>query len=253
MMPITALLHQTPAQVWLFLPAAIVLGALHGLEPGHSKTMMAAFIIATRGTVAQAIVLGLAATLSHTLLVWAVALLGPQLHAEADAPLFQLASAAAFMGLAARMLLHGRRHRRARPSARAATQEEEACTPQERARVNAIRRRLARVRLDASQMVALSLRQGLIPCPAALAVMLLCLQVPRTALSVSVAFCFSVGLAITMISAGVAAALGVQHTERRWSEFDALAGRAATAAGMVAILLALYVGWQEWLGVSPPR
>ena len=29
---------------WLFLPTAILLGALHGLEPGHSKTMIAAFI-----------------------------------------------------------------------------------------------------------------------------------------------------------------------------------------------------------------
>ncbi|XLM23131.1 nickel/cobalt efflux protein RcnA, partial [Chromobacterium piscinae] len=29
---------------WLFIPSAIALGALHGLEPGHSKTMMAAFI-----------------------------------------------------------------------------------------------------------------------------------------------------------------------------------------------------------------
>jgi nickel/cobalt exporter len=74
--------------------------------------------------------------------------------------------------------------------------------------------------------------------------MLLCLQVPRTALSVSLAFCFSAGLAITMISAGVAAARGVQHTERRWSEFDALARRAAYAAGLVAILIALYVGWE---------
>ena len=32
--------------LWLFIPSAILLGALHGLEPGHSKTMMAAFIIA---------------------------------------------------------------------------------------------------------------------------------------------------------------------------------------------------------------
>ena len=28
---------------WVFIPSAILLRALHGLEPGHSKTMMAAF------------------------------------------------------------------------------------------------------------------------------------------------------------------------------------------------------------------
>ena len=39
---------------WLLIPAAVLLGALHGLEPGHSKTMMAAFIVAIRGTVRHA-------------------------------------------------------------------------------------------------------------------------------------------------------------------------------------------------------
>ncbi len=46
---------------WLFVPSAILLGALHGLEPGHSKTMMAAFIVAIRGTLTQAVLLGLSA------------------------------------------------------------------------------------------------------------------------------------------------------------------------------------------------
>ena len=65
----TELLQQGAGNAWLFVPSAIVLGALHGLEPGHSKTMMAAFIVAIRGTVGQAILLGLAATVSHTLIV----------------------------------------------------------------------------------------------------------------------------------------------------------------------------------------
>ena len=47
MTPFTDLIAQGTAHAWLFIPSAIVLGALHGLEPGHSKTMMAAFIIAT--------------------------------------------------------------------------------------------------------------------------------------------------------------------------------------------------------------
>ena len=59
---------------WLFVPSAILLGALHGLEPGHSKTMMAAFIVAIRGTLSQAVLLGLSATVSHTAVVWAVAM-----------------------------------------------------------------------------------------------------------------------------------------------------------------------------------
>lgn len=41
---------------WFFIPSAILLGALHGLEPGHSKTMMAAFIIAIKGTDRKSVV-----------------------------------------------------------------------------------------------------------------------------------------------------------------------------------------------------
>jgi nickel/cobalt exporter len=64
------LLQQGMAHAWLFVPSAILLGALHGMEPGHSKTMMAAFIIAVRGTVLQAALLGLSAAISHTAVVW---------------------------------------------------------------------------------------------------------------------------------------------------------------------------------------
>jgi len=98
------LLQQGTAHAWLFVPSAILLGALHGLEPGHSKTMMAAFIIAVRGTVTQAVLLGLAATLSHTAVVWLIALGGQYLGQEwggaASEPYFQLASAVVIVGIA---------------------------------------------------------------------------------------------------------------------------------------------------------
>jgi len=102
------LLQQGASQAWLYFPSAILLGALHGLEPGHSKTMMAAFIVAVRGTVKQAILLGLAATLSHTAVVWLVAMagmyLGQNLDAETTEPYFQLASAAIIITIALWML-----------------------------------------------------------------------------------------------------------------------------------------------------
>src|SRR5436309_148913 len=47
------LVQQSAAHAWSFIPSALLLGALHGLEPGHSKTMMAAFIVAVRGTIPQ--------------------------------------------------------------------------------------------------------------------------------------------------------------------------------------------------------
>src|SRR5712675_652797 len=102
------LLHQTAGYGWLFAPSAIALGALHGLEPGHSKTMMAAFIIAVRGTLMQAVLLGLAATASHTAIVWLIALggmyFGQQWSGEASEPYMQVVSAVLIIGVALWMM-----------------------------------------------------------------------------------------------------------------------------------------------------
>src|SRR5476651_66812 len=104
----SALLQQGTSNAWLFIPSAILLGVLHGLEPGHSKTMMAAFIIAIRGTVTQAVLLGLSATLSHTAVVWAVAMtglyFGSSWSAEATEPYLQVISAVLIISVAVWMV-----------------------------------------------------------------------------------------------------------------------------------------------------
>jgi nickel/cobalt transporter (NicO) family protein len=103
--------------LWIFIPSAILLGALHGLEPGHSKTMMAAFIVAIRGTIGQAVLLGLSAAISHSLLIWILAAAalhyGDQLNAESVEPYLQLGSAVMILGLAVWMFFRTRRELRA--------------------------------------------------------------------------------------------------------------------------------------------
>jgi len=84
----------------------------------------------------------------------------------------------------------------------------------------------------------------LIPCPAAITVLLLCLQLKQFALGVGLVLCFSIGLAITMVAAGVIAAPSVRHVSRRWSGFGALAQRAPYFSSAVIICVGLYVGWQ---------
>src|SRR5215212_9913096 len=92
------LIQSGAGRAWLYIPIAILLGALHGLEPGHSKTMMAAFIVAIRGTIAQAVLLGISAAISHSLIIWLLAAFalhyGNQWNAEHAEPYFQLASGA---------------------------------------------------------------------------------------------------------------------------------------------------------------
>ena len=45
---------------------AIALGALHAFEPGHGKTIIAAYMIGTRGRAIDGILPGLIVTFSHT-------------------------------------------------------------------------------------------------------------------------------------------------------------------------------------------
>ncbi len=361
------LIQQGATHAWLFMPSAILLGALHGLEPGHSKTMMAAFIIAVRGTVMQAVLLGLAATLSHTLVVWAVALIGlhyaSSFNAETSEPYFQVASAVAIIVIALWMAWrtwsearrepahggdhdhdhtheHGHHHggdatRRVdtghgvlalelfedgvpprwrvrgvsgqswlaggvtletlRPDGSSQIftfadrgsyleSSDEIPEPHEfTARLNLghgdhthsydlaftedghahgldvshgaedahalahaqdIRSRFASRNVTTAQIVMFGLTGGLIPCPAAITVLLLCLQLKQFTLGVALVLCFSIGLAMTMVSAGVIAALSVQHVARRWSDFSTFAARAPYVSSALIICVGLYVGWQ---------
>ena len=57
----------TPIVVLLSLAAAAGLGAGHALTPGHGKTLMAAYLVGTRGSARHALGLGAAVSLSHTI------------------------------------------------------------------------------------------------------------------------------------------------------------------------------------------
>jgi len=56
----------SPAVVLLALAGAAVLGGIHAASPGHGKSIMAAYIVGTRGTVGHALVLALSVTVAHT-------------------------------------------------------------------------------------------------------------------------------------------------------------------------------------------
>ncbi len=368
------LLQQGSANAWLFIPSAILLGALHGLEPGHSKTMMAAFIVAVRGSVSQAVLLGLAATLSHTAIVWAVALVGlhygSQLDMQELEPYFQLASAFLIIAIALWMLSrtyreqrsesgHGDHHHHhhddepkriingsnalvlevfeegvpprfrlrfeahalptAMPPAASVSiatvrstgevqqfsfvaregflesleeiPEPHAFTAKlsirggeltadyalnfeehehhhdhadhgvaaldyqdahERAHASAIEKRFANRQVTTGQIILFGLTGGLIPCPAAITVLLLCLQLKKVTLGMTLVLSFSVGLALTMVFSGVLAALSVRHVSRRWSGFGTFARRAPYFSSAFIIVIGLYVGYHGWLGLHQP-
>ncbi len=54
-----------PSDLMLY-SGAIILGALHAFEPGHGKTLIAAYMIGTKGRAVDGILLGLIVTFTHT-------------------------------------------------------------------------------------------------------------------------------------------------------------------------------------------
>lgn len=367
MVEFSTLLQQGAANAWLFIPSAILLGALHGLEPGHSKTMMAAFIIAVRGTITQAILLGVSATISHTAVVWIIALggmyFGQRWSAETSEPYLQVASAVIIIATALWMIwrtwhnqhahFHDHDHHHGHDETKridtghglvrleifedgvpprfqlftesghawAANQvkieteradgsihsftfvqrdgfleaEQEIPEPHEfvarlslghghhshdydvkyvehdhhhhaiaddteldvsapgyqdpheLAHANDIRRRFANREVTTGQIVIFGLTGGLIPCPASITVLLLCLQLKQIALGATLVLCFSIGLALTMVMSGVLAALSVKHVSTRWNGFGEFARKAPYFSGALIMLVGLYVGYHGWI------
>ncbi len=299
----TTLLQQGNA--WLFIPSAILLGALHGLEPGHSKTMMAAFIVAIRGSIGQAIILGLAATVSHTGVVWAVAMggmyLGRNWSAETAEPYFQIASAVMIVGVALWMMWRTWRQQRvARHNGQVQSHTHSHDTkrintdhsiarlqlghgdhthdydvefvehghthavkdyvgldvsrgyqdPHELAHANDIRQRFTNREVTTGQILIFGLTGGLVPCPAAITVLMLCLQLKKITLGVTLVMAFSIGLALTMVCSGVIAAISVRHATKHWSGFGEFARKAPYFSGALILLVGLYIGYQGVLTFS---
>ena len=249
------MLAQGAASAWLFVPTALVLGALHGLEPGHSKTMTAAFIVAVRGTIPQAILLALAATVSHTAVVWGLALLaltyGKELHWEAGDPYFQILTGAIIIGLALWSAARTWRARRRRTPA-VHGHPHDGHEPEDRhahAHAREINEGLAGRTVTTAQIILFGLTGGLLPCPGAIAVLLLCLQLQRFSLGLVLVLSFSIGLALTLMASGVLAAWGARQVARRWKRLDAIASRAPYGASAVLVLLGLYVGTRGLLAL----
>jgi len=107
----------TPVVLLLSLLTAAALGAGHALTPGHGKTLMAAYLVGTRGSPLHALGLGLSVSLSHTfgILVLAALVVGASDALPADvvvrwAPVVAALSIAAIGGW---MLVGEVRRRRA--------------------------------------------------------------------------------------------------------------------------------------------
>jgi len=274
MPPIAELIQQGATDLWVFIPTAILLGALHGLEPGHSKTMMASFIIAVKGSVGQAALLGLCAALSHSLIVWILAAMalkfGNELIAEQSEPYLMLVSAAVVLGVSIWMFM---RTRHDELSAKAHHQPHQSGhvhdhdhghhhhthvindhtshndtyqDDHERAHAEDIKRRFVGQKVTTGQIAMFGLTGGLVPCPASVTILMICLHLKRFSLGAVMVASFSLGLAISLVSVGVIAAWGAQQVGKRFDKgrLSDLARKMPYFSSGLMALVATLMGFQ---------
>lgn len=103
---------------------AIGLGAFHAATPGHGKTLMAAYLVGTRGNVRHAVGLGFTVTISHTVGVLALGALvvgaGAVIRPEVLFPLLGVVSGVIVISIGAIIVVNRWRDSRRRQEAHAA-------------------------------------------------------------------------------------------------------------------------------------
>ncbi len=231
---IASLIQSSAAHAWLYLPVAVVLGAFHALEPGHAKSLMAAYIVAIRGTASQAVTLSISAAVGHTIVVWGLAIaalaLGQRYIVDEAQPWLTALSGILIVLLALRMFwdLRGARHNHHHGHDHHSHDHDHGHSHAPRA---------TRDSVTTAQIIWFGFTGGLMPCPAALAVLLICIQLKAFALGVAMVAAFSVGVGATLVAIGLVVVWSSGKLAKTWPGFDrAMARLPYLSAGLVLIV-----------------
>ena len=212
------------------LLVAVVLGAFHALEPGHGKTVVAAYLVGSRGTARHALILGLVVTVAHTAGVYLLGrrhlLCVPACRARAALSLAQPRLGAddrrAGPGALMRRLTgadtnhghtHGHGHHHHHDHTHDHTHDHDHghghddAHPADHAPVydgaHAHDHHHHDQPVSLRALVALGVSGGIIPCPAALVVLLSALSIHRVGFGLVLIVAFSVGLAAVLVAIGI--------------------------------------------------
>lgn len=257
--------ERSPAFVLSALAIAILLGALHALSPGHGKTVVAAYLVGAHGRYYHAILLGALVTLTHTGSVFALGLItltaSRYLLAADIFPVLELVSGLLILFLGITLLvprfrswLTERQRQRRLAAGRPDGQEtaargrrlvinqaiDESGPPHSHAPSElgfiptgvSAEYPLRSIRWQS--LVTLGVSGGLVPCPDAIAILLLALTINRIAFGLSLIVAFSLGLAVILIMIGILIIRGKRLFERlKW--FDRIAYTVPVLSALVVL------------------
>jgi ABC-type nickel/cobalt efflux system permease component RcnA len=222
--------------VCLALAVAAGLGGFHALEPGHGKTVVAAYLVGTRGTARDALYLGLIVTATHTAGVYLLGVV--TLYAsryvvpERVYPWLGVVSGLVIAGLGGYLFLrryaggsqahaHEHTHTHGHPHGHTHVHHDSShhqlahhhhphthAAPQEHHHEQG-------QAVSFRQLLALGVTGGIVPCPAALVVLLSAVALHRVGFGLLLIVAFSVGLAAVLMTIGLAMVYA-QHLFSRW-------------------------------------
>lgn len=225
---------------------ATLLGALHALSPGHGKTIVAAYLVGSQGKLYHAVVLGTIVTFTHTgsvFILGIITLTASQYFLAADIfPILELISGLLILFLGVGLLYPRLRfwlreylsQRQFEKEQLIVRQEQE--TGERRLVINqpieeigpphihnpslpgSIPRGpmkgnpLASIRWRS--LIPLAISGGLVPCPDAIAILLIAATINRIGFGLSLIVAFSLGLAVVLVAIGILIVQGKHLFER---------------------------------------
>jgi nickel/cobalt exporter len=247
------------------LAISLALGALHALTPGHGKTVVAAYLVGSRGTTWHAVVLGVVVTLTHTgsvFLLGIITLAASQyILPTSIIPLLEIVSGLLIVGLGLYLLWQRFQSWR----------KDLAHQPQNNSRKYSLQPSSSNLKpvpgvykveipgagsshahhhgdgkvhshdvpqaITWRSLIALGVSGGLVPCPDAIAILLVAVAINRILLGLSLIVFFSLGLAVVLIVIG----LLMVHSGRLFDRFDGFA-RFVPFMPIVSALIVLVLG-----------
>ena len=230
----------SPGLLLLSLVIAVGLGALHALEPGHGKTLVAAYLVGSRGTARQALWLGLTVTASHTIGVFAlgaVALFASHyVVPEQLYPWLELTSGVLIVGMGMTLLqrmwchehgaivdghtqAHGEHHHHhyhGHTLHHHHTHGYGQHTHDDQDQLQQGRAPEEPHEVSYGTLLTLGVTGGMIPCPGALVVLLSAVALQRIAWGMLLIVAFSIGLAAVLVATGLLL-VSARGLMQRWS------------------------------------
>lgn len=223
-----------PAFLATALALAFFFGAVHALTPGHGKTIVAAYLVGSRGRLADAVYLGGVVTATHTVSVFALGLItlyaSTRVAVERIFPWLSLLSGAMVLGIGGWLLF-----RRLRGGEAGHSHGHPHSPSHSHAHGHAHSHGHSH-----GSLFSLGVSGGLVPCPEALVVLMLSISLGRLAFGLVLLTAFSLGLAAVLIAIGGAMVLaGGRFTAVRPS--SNLTKRLPIVSAAVVTVLGLYM------------